>query len=221
MRGYFMLKTIKLTIFDLDDTLVSSNINYSQIRYSVADCFVRPLPKDIIAKTPILQLLEKLKQENPERYPEGYRLVDEAEKTASQNARVITGADTIPPILKKYGIQSVIYTNNSKDTVASYLSKPRFHFLKTFQIFTRENFIQPKPNPEGLLSIIKGFKDKQITRGNTLYIGDSYIDAIAADRADIRFIWFNSRNIDQSLLPSPPYATLTDWLDFESILLGQ
>ncbi|UCE14200.1 MAG: HAD hydrolase-like protein [Candidatus Heimdallarchaeota archaeon] len=215
-----MIKTIKLVIFDLDDTLVSSNINYSQIRRSVADCFPQPLLEDTIEKTPILQLLEKLKQEYPEKYPEGYRIVDEAEKAASLNARIIEGAEKIPAILKKYAIQSVIFTNNSKDTVASYLSKPKFNFLKTFKIFTREDFSHPKPNPEGFISIIEEFKDKQITKGDTLYIGDSYIDAIAADRADIRFVWFNSRNIDQSLFPSPPFATLTDWSDFESILEG-
>ncbi|MFX0118695.1 MAG: HAD family hydrolase [Promethearchaeota archaeon] len=208
---------IKLMIFDLDDTLVHSNINYSEIRYQIADLFDPPLTSTIITKTPILKLLDQLKNIDPNKFTEGYRRVDHAEKIAARNAQVIEGAERIPKILNKYGIHSVIYTNNSKGTVEAYLVKPKFKFLRNFQIFTREDFIEPKPSPIGLNDIIKRYQGKQITKDNTVYIGDSYIDAIAADKAEIKFIWFNSRKIDQDLFPRSPYAILTDWSDFESI----
>ncbi len=211
-----MHKTTKMMIFDLDDTLIHSNINYFQIRYQIAELFASPLSDEIISKTPILGLLEKLKQTNPDKFAEGYRRIDETERKATKTATVIEGADKIPSILKKYDIHSAILTNNSKSTVDLYLAK--FDFLKEFRILTREDFNNPKPDPEGIISIIRGFKSKQITKENSLYVGDSYIDAIAAHRADIRFIWFNSRNIDQTLIPTTPYAILTDWADFESVL---
>jgi HAD superfamily hydrolase (TIGR01549 family) len=215
-----MYKKIKLLIFDLDDTLLHSNINYTKLRFQIAELFSIPLSDEIISKTPILELLQKLKHKNPDKFTEGYRRIDEAEREATKTATVITGAEKIPLILKQHNLDSTIYTNNSKRTIKLYLANPTFKFLKEFQILTRDDFDHPKPDPEGLFSIIEGFQDKQITKGNTIYIGDSYIDAIAADKADIRFIWFNSRNIDQTLFPSPPYATLTDWSNFESILLG-
>ncbi|UCG00719.1 MAG: HAD hydrolase-like protein [Candidatus Heimdallarchaeota archaeon] len=215
-----MNKELKLLIFDLDDTLLHSNIKYSKIRLQIANLFPNHLSKEIISKTPILELLKKLEHLNSDKFAEGYRIVDEAEKEATQTATVISGAEKIPEMLKKYALDSVIYTNNSKRTIELYLANPTFKFLKKFYILTRDDVNHPKPDPEGLLSIIKEFRDKQITEDNTIYIGDSYIDAIAADKANIRFIWFNSRKIDQTLFPSSPYAILTEWSDFEAILKG-
>ncbi|MFX1284607.1 MAG: HAD family hydrolase [Promethearchaeota archaeon] len=216
-----MNKPIKLLITDLDDTLIRSNINYSKIRLQIADLFPVPLSTEMIMKTPILGLLKKLKRDFPEKFIEGYQRIDEAEKRATKTATVIQGAEKIPLIIKKHNLYSAIYTNNSKSTIELYLTNPRFYFLKEFQILTREDFNNPKPDPEGLISIIDSFNDKLITKENTAYIGDSYIDAIAAHRANIKFIWFHSRDIDQNLFPDTPYQTLTDWVDFESILLGQ
>lgn len=210
------MSTIKLIIFDLDDTLIRSNIKYSEIRNEVAELFSPPLSNDFILKTPILELLRKLKEEHPEKYDEGYRRIDKAEKEAINKATVIQGADQIPLILSKYRIQSIIFTNNSRSTVELYRTK--FNFLKDFQILTREDFNNPKPDPEGLIRIIERSNNESITRESTVYIGDSYIDAIAAHRANIRFIWFNSRDINPDLLPKSPYATLTDWSNFEVIL---
>ena len=209
---------IKLIIFDLDDTLIHSNINYSELRFQIADLFPNPLPKKIVLKTPILELLRKLKLEAQNKFIEGYRRIDEAEKAATTTATLISGAEKLPRILRKYNLVSAIYTNNSKGTIKLYLANPAFKFLKEFRILTREDFSRPKPHPEGILSIINEFHYKRILKENTLYIGDSYIDATAADRADIRFIWFKSRDIDQTLFASPPYAILTQWSDFESLL---
>lgn len=216
-----MKEKIKLIIFDLDDTLIHSNINYFQIRYQIAELFVPTLSDDFISKTPILELLEKLKRTYPDKFTEGYRRIDEAERRATMTATIIPGAQKLPLILKKSKIFSAIFTNNSRKTIQLYLANPKFYFLKEFQILTRDDFKNPKPNPEGLISIVEGFNIERITKDNTIYVGDSYIDAIAAYQANIRFIWFNSRDIDQNLFPTSPYATLTNWFNFESILIGQ
>ncbi|MHA2244259.1 MAG: HAD family hydrolase [Candidatus Hodarchaeales archaeon] len=215
-----MKENIKLIIFDLDDTLIHSNINYSQIRNQIAELFVPTLSDENITKTPILELLEKLRKVYPSKFTEGYKRIDEAERKAAKNAMVIPGAQKLPSILKKFNIFSAIFTNNSRKTIKLYLANPKFNFLKRFQILTRDDFKNPKPNPEGLISIIEGFNIEQITKDNTIYVGDSYIDAIAAYQANIRFIWFNSRDIDQNLFPTSPYATMTNWSNFESILIG-
>ncbi|MFW9903350.1 MAG: HAD family hydrolase [Candidatus Thorarchaeota archaeon] len=211
---------IRLLIFDLDDTLLHSNINYSEIRFQISELFSTPLPEEILVKTPILELLQKLKHEDQNKFNEGYRRVNESERKATQTATVISGAEKLPLVLKKYNLNSAIYTNNSRETIKLYLSIPTFEFLNEFSILTRDDIDRPKPDPEGIISIINRYHDKQISKENTMYIGDSYIDAIAADKANVKFIWFNSRNIDPELFPSPPYATLTDWSDFETTLLG-
>ena len=96
------------------------------------------------------------------------------------------GATRIPSIIKKYRILSVIYTNNSKGTIEIYLANSNFNFLKEFEIYTREDVLKPKPDPEGLITIVSKFQSKKVTMENTAYIGDSYIDAIAAHRAGMK-----------------------------------
>ncbi|MFX0208193.1 MAG: HAD family hydrolase [Candidatus Hodarchaeota archaeon] len=213
-----MSHLIKLLIFDLDDTLIKSNIDYSQIRREVVELFDNSIPEEIVTKTPILKLLDKLKEVHPNRYPEGYQRVYETEREATEQADIIEGAEKIPVLLKKYRILSAIYTNNSLNTVKLYLAKSEFKFLHKFQIHTREDFTNPKPDPEGLIKIISLFRKPEITQKNTAYVGDSYIDALAAHNANVKFIWFNSRDVDSSLFPTPPYAVLTNWLNFESFL---
>jgi phosphoglycolate phosphatase-like HAD superfamily hydrolase len=166
----------------------------------------------------ILELLKKLKQLHPEKYSKGYKMVDNAEIQASLQATVMKDATRIPSIIKKYRILSVIYTNNSKETIKIYLSNSDFNFLKEFKIYTREDVLKPKPDPEGLISIVSKFQSKKVTMENTAYIGDSYIDAIAAHRAGMKFIWFKSRPIDKTLFPGVPFATLTTWFNFDSFL---
>ncbi|MFX0085342.1 MAG: HAD family hydrolase [Candidatus Hodarchaeota archaeon] len=211
-----MIKSLKLIIFDLDDTLIRSNIDYSRIRYSIAELFNPPLSDDIIKNTPILKLLTKLKKTHPKNYIEGKRRMITLEKSAAEFATVLQGAERIPEILSKLNIESAILTNNSKDTITLYLTKPQFEFLRKFEIFTREDFSKAKPDPEGIIKIIEKYKLSPIS---VVYIGDSYIDAIAAQKVGIRFIHFYSREINQNLFPEPPYATLTHWADFEELLL--
>lgn len=213
-----MPQPINLLIFDLDDTLIQSQIDYDQIRNEIVELFDQPIPEDIISKTPILVLLEQLKEVHPGKYPEGYKRVYEAERNASEKADIMEGAQEIPSLLEKHNIHSAIYTNNSSKTVKQYLANPKFKFLGEFQILTRDDFTNPKPDPEGLFKIMESFQKEYVTQESTAYIGDSYIDAIAAQRANIDFIWFKSRNINQKLFPSVS-ATLTNWGEFESILL--
>ncbi|MHA1512786.1 MAG: hypothetical protein ACTSRJ_01825 [Candidatus Hodarchaeales archaeon] len=58
-----------------------------------------------------------------------------------------------------------------------------------------------------------------IPKLNTIYIGDSFIDSEAAMRANIRFLLFNSRKIEQKALKTPPFLVLNDWSEFESFIL--
>jgi HAD superfamily hydrolase (TIGR01549 family) len=210
-----MLKAVKLIIFDLDDTLILSNIDYSRIRYSIAGLFNPPLSEDIIKNTPILKLLKMLKKTHPENYTEGKRRMITLEKSAAEFATVLRGADRIPEILNNLNIQSAIFTNNSIDTITLYLAKPHFNFLSKFEIFTREDFTHAKPDPEGIIKIIEKYN---MPPESVVYIGDSYIDAIAAQKVGIRFIHFYSRETNQNLFPEPPYTTLTNWDEFEELL---
>lgn len=210
-----MPRTVKMIIFDLDDTLLCSNIDYSQIRYSIAELFNSPLSEEVIKNTPILKLLKRLKQEHPDKYDEGKTRLIELEKTAADFATVLKGAEKIHSLLTDLHIQAAILTNNSVDTLNLYLTKPHFNFLTKFKIFTREDFTHPKPDPEGIIKIIE---KHEVSPDNVIYVGDSYIDALAAQQSGVRFIHFKSRETNQKLFPEPPYATITNWDEFEDLL---
>lgn len=210
-----MLRTLKLIIFDLDDTLICSNIDYYRIRCSIAELFNPPLSEEVIKNTPILKLLKRLKREHSDKYEEGKARLIDLERKAADHATVIKGAEKIHNILADLHIQAVVFTNNSVDTLNVYLTKPYFNFLTKFRIFTREDFVHPKPDPEGIIKIIE---KHEVPPDSVIYVGDSYIDAIAAQQSGVRFIHFKSRETNQKLFPEPPFATITNWDEFEDLL---
>jgi phosphoglycolate phosphatase-like HAD superfamily hydrolase len=132
-----------------------------------------------------------------------------------EKATPMEGAEKIPELLQKKDIRGFIYTNNSQETINRYLEKVEFKFLLKFSILTRDNINNPKPDPEGIFKILKicGIKKE-----NSIYIGDSYIDAGASSKAGIRFILFNSRDLDLKLFPRKPIVIINHWSKFKQIL---
>jgi phosphoglycolate phosphatase len=209
------LDKIKLIIFDLDDTLIRSGINYTAIREEIYELFPPDAQVSNLQKTPILILASQLKLIDEQLYLTAKRLIERSEEESVEKAKIMEGAENIPEILEKNDIQSVIYTNNTQKTVNLYFEKPQFHFLKHFEFVTRDDVKHPKPNPEGILTILN---KKSTTKDNTAYIGDSYIDAGAARKAGIRFILFDSRNLDLNTHRISPFATIKKWSEFERII---
>jgi HAD superfamily hydrolase (TIGR01549 family) len=166
-------------------------------------------------KTPILILASQLKKYDEKLYITAKNLIEKSEEESVKRAEIMEGADKIPEILKQNEIRSAIYTNNTRKTVNLYFNNPKFEFLKFFEFFTRDDVKHPKPNPEGILTILKR---KGIPKENTAYIGDSFIDAGAARDAGIRFILFDSRNLDLHTHRISPFATMKKWSEFDTII---
>ncbi|MHA1975250.1 MAG: HAD family hydrolase [Candidatus Hodarchaeales archaeon] len=210
-----MTKPLELVIFDLDDTIVHAKLDYGKLRYQLAEFFNPPKTVREVDGKPLLKILEMLKHENPERYKEAYNLLINSERRAAEKAKLIEGAEEeIPKVIQKFRLKSAIYTNNSKATLQMYLE--RFDFLRKFIILTREDILNPKPHPEGLIKILQTLN---VNPDKTIYLGDSWIDASAAHKAKIRFVLFDSRNIDRSLFPQKNYDILRDWAEFEPYVL--
>lgn len=208
-----MMNPIKFIIFDLDDTIIHSNLNYSAIRNQVAELLDPSILSQEVEKTPILSLLGLLKEHQPQLYPEGVKRLLILEEEAIKGAKMMDGAKLIPELLRKFSLKSAIYTNSSRITINSYYEK--FPFLCDMFILTRDDITHPKPHPEGLIKLMNEF---QVSNLNTVYIGDSWIDSIAASKAKIRFILFNSRKLSLNSFLVHPYKIITSWLDFESLL---
>ncbi len=206
---------IKFVIFDLDDTLVHSGIDYATIRAKIYDYFPANTQVSNLHKTPILTLASQLKEIDKSLYIQAKQLIEKHEIDSVERATVIDGADTLPSFLEQEKLFSAIYTNNTLTTIKLYFQKLEFKFLTYFDFLTREGVKHPKPNPEGILLLLEKFN---VPKKNTIYIGDSFIDAGAAQNAGIRFILFDSRHLDLDAYGIRPFAILRNWAELPTLL---
>ncbi len=210
-----MIDPIQLVIFDLDDTLVHSSIDYAKIRSKIAELFPRTYVPAHLHQIPILQIMNQLREIDEDLFHTAKQIVEKSERRAVKNASIMQGAPDLSGILKQYKIKGVIYTNNTSETVKFYLLKKGFEFLDYFEIFTRDDIKKPKPDPEGIMMILRNLN---IPKLNTIYIGDSFIDSEAARAANIRFVLFNSRKLDPNALRTVPFYILNEWSEFKPFL---
>ena len=211
------MNALKLIIFDLDDTIIRSNLDYSGMRNKLLELFDPPLSEEY-SNVPISKILEKIQALMPDKLQEGYKRIEKLEENGPANAEIISGAEDIPYVLKKFHISSAVLTNNTRTSIDKYIEK--FTFLKEFLIVTRDE-AKMKPDPDGIQKIMDIFKrqDPGITKENVLYIGDSFIDAGTCYNAGIKFILFKSRqNVDSAVFPLIPLKVMTQWKQFESII---
>ena len=78
-----------------------------------------------------------------------------------------------------------LFTSKNKNRVSKILKRENLKFKK---IITLNDVIKSKPNPEGLLKIIKNFNFK---KKDIYYLGDTYHDLLAAKRAGISYYHCN------------------------------
>ena len=206
------MKKLTLIIFDLDDTLVHSSIDYNLMRIEVSNLFVPPLARELVNR-PVVSLLEDLKSIHPEKVAVAMSRLQSIEEHSSAQLKIVEGADLLPRLLNNK-IRAAVLTNNSKASVERYLERPGFEFLKSFHIVTRDDAAM-KPDPSGILRIMADFG---ASAPETICIGDSYIDSEAAHRAGVRFVWFDSRGLDPATFRNPPMARMTRWSDFPATL---
>lgn len=206
----------RLIIFDADDTLLTSHIDYQQLRLEVIN-LIEYEHKNSLIKKSISELLKILEDESPKKANEAINKIKELEAKFADKAEIIPFADSIHKTLDKYGLFYAILTNNTRASMSNYIKNPTFSFLNYFFILTRDE-AKMKPNPDGIIKIIKNFKNHKIAKEETLYIGDSFIDANACYHAGIDFVHFHSRDVDLSQFIKKPSYTMKSWKNFETFL---
>lgn len=209
---------ITLIIFDLDDTLIHSNINYALMKQRVKNIFN---PKYEFKNNPtIKELLENLAN-NPDKLNQAYALIDQMESDSAKTAEIISPADELPLLLKQMNVNSAVLTNNSRKSVEKYLTFEKFGFLKDMgPIITRNDVSAMKPDPAGLEKIINYFS-LQNRKSEVIYIGDSFIDADAAHYAGIRFLLVNNRKLDVSIFDFEPWKVFSNLFELIEFLRKQ
>jgi phosphoglycolate phosphatase len=184
------LINIKSIIFDFDYTLVeSSRASIECISYALNEMCL-PLPShDLIRKTIGLSLEDALKAltqiEDQKTAKEFRRLfVHRADEVMLDMMVFLNGVKQVLLELDSRGILMGIVSNKYRYRIEAFLQ--REHLEKLISVVVGfEDTPNPKPEPDGLLMAMnKMGKPRQ----QTVYIGDSLIDAETASRIGMSFI---------------------------------
>ncbi len=182
-----------LIIFDMDGTLIQSDIDYEGIRMKILQIL-----KDIIHEEkynellnnpiPILDMLSFIKgsELNGEKLLEAWDIIQKYELKGYEKATIDDDVIATLQKLKDLNCINVIYTNNSRKLTDYALEKFNIIDLVDY-VLTRDDVIRSKPHLEGLERILTEFKRK---KSDVLFIGDSWLDAETAKNGEIDFILF-------------------------------
>lgn len=160
-------KAMHGVIFDLDGTLVSSELNFSLIKAQVG-CPAEQDLLDFIAQLPSAYMQE-----------EAMNIVFHHELLDAQSATVLPGVVDTLNALKEKDIPMAIVTRNFDKAAAIKLQN---NPLPIEIVLTRSD-APAKPDPSALLSIASLWN---IPTENLLYVGDYVYDIQAAQNANMR-----------------------------------
>ena len=155
-------------IFDLDGTLVSSNLDFFKIRQQIA------CPKDM----DLLSFIEAIPIESERNQASAVVLQHELDD--AQHASWLSGAQDFVESLVQQQIPLAIVTRNCPQATAI---KIRNNQVPIDLVLTR-NDAPAKPKPDALLMVARQW---QIPPDQLLYVGDYIYDELAAQNAGMPF----------------------------------
>lgn len=201
-----MMKNTSLLVFDLDGTLIDSEMDIAQaVNWAMVKHGLEPLPFELIKKY-VGRGVQPLFKNTFEAL--GLSSADEAiedfKKFYSENLVVHT---TLFPgtldVLEAYrDWEKIILTNKTVDFVEPILNDLKIQkYFKKF--YGRNSFSTQKPDPGPLLEIAKEF---QIPSNKIIMIGDTEADILAGNRAKTKtcavFFGYGERQVLLDLKPT-------------------
>ncbi|UJG43544.1 MAG: HAD family hydrolase [Candidatus Heimdallarchaeum endolithica] len=182
-----------LIIFDLDGTLVQSNILYSEIKKELKDLLKGIISKELYEEfvsipRSILEILSYISKNDSSCFysKKAWEIVENYEIKGYENATIHDDVLPTLKILKEKGATIAILTNNSRKLTDFAMKQFNLNKYVDF-VVTRDDVERVKPDPEGIYKIMKKFNR---SKEETLFIGDSWLDAESAFNAGVKFAYF-------------------------------
>jgi phosphoglycolate phosphatase len=225
-RGETMAKpalvaTDTLLVFDLDNTLVHSRINFRAIREAIIAGLRRveatDEPPEALVRRAIPELM-LLAEAHDARHGTVlaaglWRTVLEYETAGMEDATIEEGAGEVLARLRERGHPLAVLTNNARKAALEALE--RFALMRHVErIFARDDVTALKPHPDGVRRAMAAF-DGRVAR--TLVIGDSWIDGMAAREAGAAFLAFQPRPNDLESHGLQPVAVVRALRELEAL----
>jgi len=155
-------REVKGVVFDMDGTLVLSDLDFARIRAEAE------VPDGI----PILEFLEAA---DPSSRRKAERVLMEHEKRAAVECTLQPGAEQVLEALRKRGLKLALLTRNSRESVDQVVAR----FAMDFDVSIAREDARPKPSPEPVLKIAAALG---LSPAELLVVGD-YIFDVQAGRA--------------------------------------
>ncbi|MCW8345734.1 HAD family hydrolase [Vibrio sp. ZSDZ65] len=191
------LYKLKAIVFDLDNTLISSDINFVQLRQHL-NC---PQDRDL------LKHLEQFDRQEQNRLS---NIIRECEIKDAVNSTLMPGAVELIRWLKQKRYYTGVVTRNCRQAA---MTKITTHRLPIEHLLTREEFA-PKPAPDALYHLMNQW---QLAPQEILYVGDHYYDIATAQNAGCQSCFIANDNIEVGIpheanFSFPSLKGLLEWL---------
>ena len=197
-----------IVVFDLDNTLVHSRIDFLGIRTAVIERLVQvgalhQAPADPRSRA-IPEWLDLAAAHDPHLAAELWLLVDRFEREGMLQGTVEADTRACLDRLRDAGLRLAVLTNNSLGSADAALE--RFDLRQPFElVLAREVVTALKPAGEGVAQA-----HRHLGRGPTYVVGDAYLDGLAAERAAVgaRFIAFRANAAELAARGVRPWAAI-------------
>lgn len=185
-----------LVIFDLDNTVVQSRIDFAGIRRDLIALLRGQAgieePDGALTRLSIGQIIA-LGEAHDRRAgtalgSEAWRIVLEYEEVGMRAASVETGAAASLGVLGRDGFHLAVLTNNARPATLEALDK--FGLRAHFGLVLTRDEVAMKPDPDGV-ERARGRFGAPARR--TVVVGDSWLDGTAAWQAGVPFIAFRPK----------------------------
>lgn len=209
-----------LLIFDLDNTLIHSTIDFIGTRHRLIDLLEAagraPAPRDTLLREPIPHLVALAEGFDARLARAMWDVIAAAEAEGIRHATPVEHAGDVLRTLHARGYRLAVLTNNARDGVRPKLEE--FAFDAFFDVIaTRTDVPALKPSPEGVRYILERLPGVEVA----YVIGDAWIDGRAAENAGARFIGFGPREDASRDRGVRPWAWITDLRELLDLPLGQ
>ncbi len=227
------VRSIRAIIFDLDDTLVESTVNYAKFKTLVVERIAsHGEPKHLYDPhetivTIIARYEERMRGAGiPEgtirnRLAELNTIMDEVELERVSETKPMRGAVELLQLLRKNGIKVGILTRGCEEYTRSALAVTGMLELVD-EIECRNANAKPKPDPDAYLKLTLRLG---VRKEETLFVGDHLIDAKCAENAGVPFVAVETGDVPEEDLRKAgcielfhDVGDMTKWL--ERVLLS-